>query len=209
MRSIFVSHSSIIQNMIFMHQNNSLKDITQNHWTKKYRSLTYIQLMKSIFVSDWSIITHMTFIHQILYKRYKAKSLDNEIYVIDPHIFHEINLCATLIHYFKYKIAPSHSLQDMKQNYWKVKYRSLTYIYLMGPIIVLHWCIILNMMFIYQIILKIWSKITGWWNIGQRPTRLVRKLFKIYNKITEPRKIGHRDIHLFLGQTSDHTDPYW
>ena len=54
----------------------------------------------------------------------------------------------------------------MKQNRWTIKYTSQTYIYLIRLIYVLHWSIISTMMFIYQIILKIWSKITRPWNIG-------------------------------------------
>ena len=46
------------------------------------------------------------------------------------HIFYNVDLWVTLIHYPKYNISPSNSLQDIKQNRWTIKYRSLTYIYL-------------------------------------------------------------------------------
>ena len=71
-----------------------------------------------------------------------------------------------MIHYPKYNVSPSNSLQDMKQNCWTIKYRSLTYIYLVRSMYVSHWSIIPTMMFIHQIILKILSKITRPWNIG-------------------------------------------
>ena len=58
------------------------------------------------------------------------------------------------------------SLQDMKQNRWTIKYRSLTYIYLIRSIYVSHWSIIPTMMFIHQMNLKILSKTTRPWNIG-------------------------------------------
>ena len=48
--------------------NSDIQDIRKNHWTMKYRSLTYICFMMSIFVSHWSIIPSMTFIHQIVLK---------------------------------------------------------------------------------------------------------------------------------------------
>ena len=54
----------------------------------------------------------------------------------------------------------------MKKNRWTIKYKSLTYIYLIRPTYVSHWSIIPTMMFIHQIILTILSKITRPWNIG-------------------------------------------
>ena len=52
----------------------------------------------------------------------------------------------------------------MKHNRWIIKYKSLTYIYLIWSIYVSHWSIIPTMMFIHQIILKILSKINRPWN---------------------------------------------
>ena len=86
-----------------------------------------------------------------------------------------------MIHYPKYNVSPSDSLQDMKQNRWTIKYRSLTYIYLVKSMYVSHWSIIQTMMFIHQIILKILSKITRPWNIG------------------------HVDLYLLWGQSLGHT----
>ena len=95
----------------------------------------------------------------------------------------EVNLCVTLIHYpkYMYNISPSNSLQDIKQNHWTIKYRSLTYIYLMRSIFVPDWSTLPIMMFIHQIILKILNKITIPWNIG------------------------HVDLYLFWGQGLGHT----
>ena len=90
-------------------------------------------------------------------------------------------LCHTDPLYPKYNISPSNSLQDMEQNYWTVKYRSLAYIYLMMSIFVSHRSNIPTMMFIHQIFLKILSKITRSWNIG------------------------HVDLYLFWGQSLCHT----
>ena len=112
---------------------------------------------------------------------YKAKSKDHEIKVTDPHIFYKVDLWVALIQYHKYNISPSNSLQDMKQNHWTIKYRSLTYIYLIRSIYVSHWSIISTMLFIHQIILKILRKITRPWNIG------------------------HVDLHLLWGQSLGHT----
>ena len=81
-------------------------------------------------------------------------------------MFYKIDLWVTAIHYPKYNVSPSNSHQDMKQNRWTIKYRSLTYIYLVRSMYVSHWSIIPTMMFIHQIILKILSKITRPWNIG-------------------------------------------
>ena len=70
---------------------------------------------------------------------------------------------------------------DIKQNQWTIKYRSLTYIYLIRSIYVSHWSLIPTMMFIHQIILMILSKITRPWNIG------------------------HVDLYLHWGQSLGHT----
>ena len=43
-------------------------DTPENHWTMKYRSLTYIYFMRSIFVPYWSIIPSITLLHQIVFK---------------------------------------------------------------------------------------------------------------------------------------------
>ena len=69
----------------------------------------------------------------------------------------------------------------MKQNCWTIKYRSLTYIYLVRSMYVSHWSIIPTMTFIHQIISKILSKITRSWNIG------------------------HVDLYLLWGQSLGHT----
>ena len=108
--------------------------------------------------------------------------MDHEIYVTAPYIFNKVDLWVTLIHYPKYNVSPSNSLQDMKQNCWTIHYRSLIYYrYLVRSIYVSHWSIIPTMMFIHQIILKILSKITRPWNIG------------------------HVDLYLLWGQSLGHT----
>ena len=81
-----------------------------------------------------------------------------------------------VIHYPKYNVSPSYSLQDMKPNRWTIKYRSLAYIYFVRSMYVSQWSIIPTMMFIHQLILKILSKIPRPWNTG------------------------HVDLYLFCGQ---------
>ena len=36
-------------------------------------------------------------------------------HVCDPHLFNEVNLCVTLIHYPKYNIPPSNSLKILSK----------------------------------------------------------------------------------------------
>ena len=92
------------------------QDIRQNHWTTKYRSLTFIYFMRSIFVSYWFISPNMMFVHQISFK-ILSKITDTKYrsltYII---IFYEVNLCVTLINYIIYDLHPSNSFQDMRQN---------------------------------------------------------------------------------------------
>ena len=103
----------------------------------------------------------------------------------------------------------------MKQNCWTIKYRSLTYIYLVRSMYVSQWCIIPTMMFIHQIILKILSKITRSWNVGhvdlhllwsqnlghtvssENMTLMHQIVLEIQDKVTGPWNIGHIDLHLF------------
>ena len=74
-----------------------------------------------------------------------------------------------------YNISPSNNLQDMKQNRWTIKYRSLIFIKLVRSIYVSQWSIIPIMMFGHQIILKILSKIT-------RPYRSCWLIFTLKSK---------------------------
>ena len=111
--------------------------------------------------------------HFIMYKNnlrlwqwYKAKI--NGLWNIGhwPTCISQGRSLITLINNRKYNISPSNKLEDMKQNRWNIKYRSLTYIYLVRSIYMSHWSIIPTMMFINQIILRILNKITRPWNIG-------------------------------------------
>ena len=137
----------------------------------KYRSLTcIIYFMRSIFAPHWSISPNMMFIHQISFKI--SKNTDTK-YVTDLYIFYEINLCVTLIHYIKYDLHPSDSLQDLRQIHWTIKYRSLTHIGLIRPTFVSHWSIIPYIIFLHQTVFKILSKITGPRNIGHWSTGIL------------------------------------
>ena len=113
-----------------------------------------IQLAKA---SAWRDTNTPGRCHFLMYKNnlslwqwYKAKSM-KYMSLTHRRIFYKVDLWVTLIHYPKYNISPSNSHQDMKQNCWTIKYRSLTYIYLIRSIYVSHWPIIPTMMFIHQI----------------------------------------------------------
>ena len=152
---------------------NSLQDMKRNRLTIKYS----IYLIRSVCVTHWSIIPIMMFIHQIILK-----------ILTDLHILDKVNLCVTLIHYPKYNISPSNSLQDMKQNRWTIKYS----IYLIRSVCVTHWSIIPIMMFIHQIILKILSKISRPWRYRSlRPPFILRSNVRSYWPI-----IPNYDVHI-------------
>ena len=97
------------------------------------------------------------------------------------HIECTRSVWVTLIYHPKYNFSGVNSLQDMLQNRWTTKYRSLTYMYLRGQSDVSHWTIIHTMMLIHLIIKKILSKITRQWNIG------------------------HADLYLLWDQSFSHT----
>ena len=128
-------------------------------------------------------------------------------------------------HFLKYKNKLS-LWQDIRQNQWTMKDRSLTHIYFTRSIFVSHWSITPNTIFLHQIILKILSKITRPLNIGhvdlyliwgqslcytvslsENMTLIRQIVLEIWGKITRPWNIGHSDLPLFLGQMSGNTDP--
>ena len=66
--------------------------------------------------------------------------------VTDPYTFNEINLCITWNQYPSYDSCPSNSLQEIRQNLWIMKYRSVTYIINSGQV-----CVPLNQHLEYNV----------------------------------------------------------
>ena len=164
-RSIFVSHQSIIPNMTFIPQ-IIFKILSKITWP---RNIGHWPTYNNEVNLWFALIHYPTYdIHPSNTLEDIRQTLFTMKYVTDPQIqvFYEVSLCTILIHYPKYNITTSKS-QDIKLNHWTAKNRSLTYIYFMRWIFVSHWCIIPNMTFIHEIILKILSKITRPWNIGK------------------------------------------
>ena len=86
---------------------------------------------------------------------------------------YKVDLCVTLIHYptcMTNDIHPSNSLENIRQNHWTMKYRSLTHTYFRKSIFLPYWSIISSTKLLHQIVFKILSKITGLRNIGHWPT---------------------------------------
>ena len=101
----------------------------QNHWTIKYRSLTYIYLVRSKYVSHWSIIPTMMFIHQIILKILSKITRPWNIGHVDLYLLWGRSLCHTVSLSEKMPLM-HHSLGDIRQSHWTMKYRShrLTFI---------------------------------------------------------------------------------
>ena len=59
------------------------------------------------------------------------------------------------MHYPKYDVYPSNNLEDIKQNQWTMKYRTVTYIHFMRSIFVSYLSSISSMTFINEIVFKI------------------------------------------------------
>ena len=128
-----------------------------------YRSLNFIYFMRSSLVSHWSIIPSMIFIRQTVFKILsKILGLRNIAHWC-IYIFRGQSLCH--IDRLSHDIPPLNNLEDIKQNHWTEKYRSLTYIYVKRSIFASHWCIITSMTLLHRIVFKILSKVTGPWNI--------------------------------------------
>ena len=96
----------------------------QNHWTMKYRSWTYIYLVRSNYVSHWSIIPAMMFIHQIILKTLSKITRPWNI----GHVIFIFTLRSKFGSYchiiWKYDTHASNSLGDIGQSHWTMKYRS-------------------------------------------------------------------------------------
>ena len=61
-----------------VHTSNSLQDIKHNHWTMKYRSVTYIyyEVKGHVPLTHYPKECHLTIKKS---SRYKAKSMDHEM----------------------------------------------------------------------------------------------------------------------------------
>ena len=95
----------------------------QNCWTIKYRSLTYIYLIRSIYVTHWSIIPTMMSIHQIILTILSKITRQWNTGHVDIFIFRSKFGSHCLI-IWKYDTNAPNSLGDIRQNHWTMKYRS-------------------------------------------------------------------------------------
>ena len=117
----------------------------QNCCTIKYRSLTYIYLIRSVYVSHRSIIPTMMFIHQIILKilskitrpwnighvdiyslrsKFGSHCLIIWKYITWTYIYFAVKCRVILTHNPKYDVHTWNSLQDVTQNHWTMTYRS-------------------------------------------------------------------------------------
>ena len=81
--------------------------------------------------------------------------MDHKISVTDPYTFYEVDLCVTLIHYPKFDISPSNSLEDMIQNHWTIT--KITDLHIFDEV---NLCVTLIHYTNYDVHTKILSKIT-------------------------------------------------
>ena len=119
----------------------------QSRWTIKYRSLTYIYLVRSIYVSHWSIIPTMMFSHQIILTILSKITRPWNIGHVDLYLLwgqslgHTVSLSENMT--FMQCIA-SNSLGDIRQNHWTMKYRSQWPIFILRSNFGSYWLIIPN-----------------------------------------------------------------
>ena len=145
-RSIIVTHRSIVPSMIFIHQ-------------IVFKILSWpTNILEVNLCVTWSIIPSMTILSLNSLEDLKQSKVTGPCNIDHwPTYILQVNLCVTMIHYPKHDIPPSNSLEDIKQSHWTKKYRSLTYIYFIRSIFVSHWSIITSMTFLHQTILKHWD----------------------------------------------------
>ena len=131
----------------------------QNHWTIKYRSLTYIYLIRSIFVSHWSIVPTMVCIYQMgRVKRIWYLSL-----VRAAKVQASLRICAVSSEppLLAHTSSGQEELQTESQIPGPCEWLGHTQLKF-----VMMECSKTNSLDAPQIILKVLSKITRLWNIG-------------------------------------------
>ena len=101
---------------------NSLRDIKQNHWTMKYRLLTYIYYENK---------GHVSLIHypQVWHSSNSIRDVKQNQWTMKyrslwPTFFFRSKIMSQWLIISKYYIHPSNSLQDIKQNHRTVTCRS-------------------------------------------------------------------------------------
>ena len=114
----------------------------QNRWTIRYRSLTYIYLVRAIYVSQWFIIPTMMFIHQIILKILSKIIRPWNIGHVD--IFTLRSKFGHCLIIWKYNNHASNSLGNIKQNHWTMKYRSHWPTFILRSNVGSYWLIIPN-----------------------------------------------------------------
>ena len=188
-------------------------------WTIKYRSLTYIYLIRSIYVSHWSIIPTMMFIHHIILKILSKITRPWNIGHADLFYF-EVKVWVTCLIIWKYGTHASNSLGNIRQNHWDMKYRSHRPTFISRSNVGSYWPIIpkydvhisnslqditqhhwtmkyRSQWSIYILMSNFWS----YWLITPNNDVHTSNSLQDIKQITWPWNIGHSDLHLFWGQT--------
>ena len=116
----------------------------QNHWTIKYRSMTYIYLMRSIYVSYGSIKTTITSIHQIILKMLSKITRPCIYRSCWPVFILRSKFESHCLIIWKYDTHSSNSLWDIRQNHWTMKYKSQWPTFILRSNVGSYWFIIPN-----------------------------------------------------------------
>ena len=110
--------------MIFIHQ-IYFQDITQNHWTMKYRSQLPTFIFRSNVVSYWLIIpnndVHTSNSLQNIRQNHWTMKHGSQWSTL---FWGQTNIRSYWLKIPKYDVHISNSIQDIRQNHWTVKYRS-------------------------------------------------------------------------------------
>ena len=130
LRSNVGSHR-LITSKSDVHTSNGLQDIKRNHWTMKYGSRRPTFILGS---NDGShgLIFKVRYSYIKWSSRYKAKSLDHEIWDTTTYIYFRSNVGSYGLIIPKYDVHTSNGLQDMRQNHWTMKYGSRRPTFILG-----------------------------------------------------------------------------
>ena len=183
---IFILRSSIksywlISPSYHVYTSNSLQDIRQNHWTMKYRSQGPIFIFRCSIKSYWLISPR--------YHVYTSNSLQNirqnhwtmKYRSQWPIFILRSNLKSYWLISPRYHVYTSNSLQNMSQNHWPWNIGHSDPLLFWGQTSSHTDSLFQGIMFIHQIVFKIWGK--NHWTMKYRsqwPTFILKSSIKSY-----------------------------
>ena len=118
------SHIDILAKRYHIYTSNSLQNISQNHWTMKYKSQWPTFILRSSIKSYW-LITLKYYVYisnslQGMRQNHSTMKYSSQ----SPTFILRWSIKSYWLIIPRYYVYISNSLQDIRQNHWTMKYRS-------------------------------------------------------------------------------------